>query len=345
MMIDQAISTKTTNQVYVVSNLEDYTRECAPFSVIYTHLTELGLATKPLSPTITMHDFINSYFQYHTQHLNKTPVELLMMPLVNPTIEINLYPSAFKALNEKLDLYLKMICDVLYNQLSDRPYEYLCDKENVTENEHALQSAKIANALGMHNEDVIALLLHDIARPSVNDPLHGHKNHCKEGSIILAPLNLETDYTRYHALAKYLLYRFCPLYKELISHVSQYSLAIQEKHLAEPLLYLNEQDNHSIAHFIYKIMFMRLIDDMSKVPGYLLENSHKDKSQIYISIDDIKQMLQNQMSKQLHHLSRSSNQLDINIFLEKKLDDAIMLLVRAKDYSYNKDIYDYINKS
>ncbi len=167
----------------------------------------------------------------------------------------------------------------------------------------------------------MALLLHDIARSSINNPQNGHTNHCKEGSVILTPLGLPTSYSLWHAYAKQRLTQFCPSYSQLISNTSKNSLLLQIPDIsANELLH----DGQAFPYFIYKIMLMRrLIDDMSKVPL----DSEKD---LYFNNDDILILLKTQMQNRLNEHKVSIEDLDL------ELNSAISLLVRAQEYS-NED--------
>jgi len=250
-----------------------------------------------------------------------------------------------KPLDVTINCYIDMLIDVLNNKLAKKPYENINDLENVTERQHALQAGKIALLIGLPLNDVIALLLHDIARPSINDPTHGHANHCFEGSTILKPFGLSTDYAGLHAFAKYLLFHCCPDYKDLISHTSRYTLAIQSKNMASQIESLNNLDASALAPVLYKIMLMRLIDDMSKVPDCELQKIAGNQQ--IENLDDV--MIKKMLSQQIMtHMENLSGEKQMNQFKEE-LEDALRLLLRAQEYSSNAELYtqyhDVINEA
>lgn len=287
--------------------------------------------------------FLSGYLtSEQNENLQTPPLFLLAksMPRLSleDNIEIDYIPTEFASLSTEIECYIDLIMDVLSNQLSQKPYENRCDKENVTEKEHALQACKISLLLGMPMTDVLALLLHDIARPSINDPTYGHIKHSQEGSIILAPLGLPTDYAGYHTLAKYLLSLFCPPYKKLISGTSRYSLEFQKEQASAQLAHF-KYDAPEIRSFFFKIMFMRLIDDMSKVPSMDLK-SLVGEDKVYLDDANIGEMIKQQMKFYLNHLLLLEERENTLMDLEQKLDASIFLLSRAKEYSNHPEIYE-----
>jgi predicted HD phosphohydrolase len=323
------------------STLAKYCSAMCNFSVMLEALQEQGLCKDHQPISYSMDDFLNTYFIDSSPFLSMSPIHLLANELSETVSEADDIPEMFSSLSNEIDCYLAMLIDVLNNQLAQKPYENVCDNENVTEQEHALQAGKIALITGMHACDVLALLFHDIARPSVNDPLHGHANHCKEGGIILSPLGLEVDYSSYHALAKYLLYTFCPPYKELISTVSEYSLGIQKKNLQEQFMELNQLSSQQLAPFLFQIIFMRLIDDMSKVPALELRKITGDKQVDYFNRQMIEVMLKKQMMAHFHLLAHQSKNKDDSINqMKEKFDAAILLMLRARKYSNHSSLYE-----
>lgn len=323
-------------------SLKDYISEISPFKTILAGLHKRGLFTHISAIDYTMNDFLKSYFE--VQDLNErsfflsTPVDLIAQPLPLPQEEgqDTVYTKELSSLFELINCYLAMLLDVLNNQLAQKPYEKISDKEDVTEQEHALQAGKMALLLGMSLSDVLALLFHDIARPSVDDPLHGHSNHCQEGSTILSPLGLSVDYSGYHALAKYLLSEFCPNYEFLISDVSKYTLRIQKGGLNKEAQGLNQLDAESLASYLFQIMFMRLIDDMSKVPELVL----KEKAQ-YFNNETILLMLKEQMITHLKEEMKNSKDTSETIAgCKAKLEAAISLMSRAKSQTNDPDLYE-----
>ncbi|KTD39171.1 hypothetical protein Lnau_0240 [Legionella nautarum] len=247
----------------------------------------------------------------------------------------------FAPLTTEINCYIHLLYDVLDNDLAQKPYEKTKDQENVTEKQHALQAAKISFMLQMSLADILALLFHDIARPSVNDADHGHENHCKEGSTILAPLGLDIDYSGYHAFAKYLLFTYCPPYLGLISQTSVHTLGFQGKDWSAQIAGLNELDSADLAKALFKIMLMRLIDDMSKVPESQLKNPYDESPPEYFDEAQIKKMLRKQILTQLNKLTMQSSNSETTIQeIKAKLAAATLLLLRAKDFSLNPSLYE-----
>ena len=313
------------------------------FPDMLSELNKEGLFLGKEYCSYKMEDFLKTYFKDSKSALEETPLSLLTKPLKQPPIaselSFALCPKPFLKLLPPISLYIEMICDVLNNELAQKPYEKLADREYVTEKVHALQAGKISYHLNMTAEDVLALLFHDIARPSINDPEHGHSKHAQEGSTILAPLGLSTDYAGHHTFAKFLLFKFCPQYKHLISATSQHTLKIQSKDLGSQLGELNEFTSPKLAFELYKIMFMRLmVDDMSKIP-FSSELSVEEAPE-YFNNERIKTMLNQQITTHLLSMLNHSTSLPETIFaFERKLTSAISLLQRAEKYSFNPGLY------
>ena len=192
----------------------------------------------------------------------------------------------------------------------------------------------------MQLDDILGLLLHDIARPSIDDALHGHSNHCVEGHTIVSPLGFSTDYTGNHAFAKSLLYTFCPSYKDIISDASRHSLKIQAQG-GWDVSELNDLSSCDLAFTIYKLMFMRLIDDMSKVPPMLLKKRRDGCEPDYFSSEFIQKMLLKQMITYLKSMVvDGAESIGLVKEMEGKLDAALILLLRAKSYSTHPELYE-----
>lgn len=309
------------------------------FSEMLTQLKAKGYFLNKVPLERTPEDFLKSYLGTQRDYLVCSPVQLLAQPL-DPivTTEMN-YPKEFFELFDKLNAYIAIVNDVLCNRLALKPYEKISDQENVTEQMHALQAGKISYLIHMPFGDVLALLLHDIARPSVNDPEHGHSNHCHEGSTILLPLGLPIDYSGYHAVAKYLLMEFCTPYQDLISPTSKHTLDIQLKPLLGTLKRLEDLPEHELSTFMYQIMFMRLIDDMSKVPPSAV-NELCSESADYFEKQTIENMLHQQLCVHLNQRLASTTNLSLELqTMKASLDAALSLLLRAKDYSNNPNLY------
>lgn len=324
-------------------SLKAYIKKITPFSVILANLQEKGLFTSISSIDYTMEDYLKHYFKEQNAFLSIPPVYLIAQPL--PLCEKEgqdaVLTEEWLPLSELITCYLSLLLDVLNNKLAQKPYEKVRDQENVTEQVHALQAAKIALLLGMNLSDVLALLFHDIARPSVDDPLHGHSNHCQEGSIILSPLGLDIDYSGYHAVAKFLLSQSCSRYEYLISDVSKYTLNIQKNSFVKEAQGLNHLSPQGLATYLFQIMFMRLIDDMSKVPELELRKILKDKETEYLSNETISAMLEKQMALHLQReMEKSKNKTEIIEEIKAKLEAAISLMLRAKSYTNNPSLYE-----
>lgn len=320
------------------STLESYCETVANFSDILSLLHEKELFTHISATPYEMGHFLQTYFPVANQNLTVTPVDLIATPLAIAVEEEGRFlAKECDSLALLVDCYLGIIMDVLNNKLAQKPYEKRCDQENVTEREHALQAGKIAYLLGMRLTDILALLLHDIARPSIADPSYGHANHCKEGRAILSPLGLTVDYSGYHAFAKFLLSQFCPAYKNLISNVSKYTLNIQKSTLFDEAKGLSHLHSQQLAHTFFQIMFMRLIDDMSKVPEKLLTK----KGASYFDDALILSMLKKQIVAHMHtEMDNSKDKGATLAAMKEKLEGALSLLLRAKAHSHHPELYE-----
>ncbi len=329
------------------TTLESYLSELPSFKEILTILNEKAIFLGKEPVQYRMDDFLATCVHLSNTNLNCPPVQLLAEPLsfattpMSTLTESEHLPEPCLLLADEIACYIAIIGDVLNNQLAQKPYEKAVDLEYVTEQEHALQAGKISYRLNMPLEDILALLLHDIARPSIDDPEHGHSNHCKEGSTILSPLGLAIDYSGYHAFAKYLLYTFCPSYKDLISKTSRRTLEIQLQDLALQLGELTDFPPPQLAFAMYKIMLMRLIDDMSKVPPSELNKRLDGGEPEYFNHQDIQNMLSKQMNRHLNRMIAQSTDITKTLKETKdKLDAALLLLLRARGYSTHPALYE-----
>lgn len=292
-------------------NLASYCEKISSFSDILFSFQQKGLFKNTSDCSYTMSDFLKEKF------INKTldtPISQFLNKELTPSTD-SLAPN----LSSKTTAYVELIIDVLNNKLAYKKYEQVSDRESVNERTHALQAAKISSQIYNDPAEVLMLLLHDIARVSIDDATHGHKNHCVEGSRILAPLQLPMDFVGLHAFAKQLLFLFCPAYKQLISPASQKSLNIQEGSFAAVIASLENLPAIELAKLFYGIMFSRLIDDESKVPTDMVQAQ-------YHSTNAIRQLL----SQRMQNLPEDT----------AKLDDAIRLLLRAKENSNNPQLYE-----
>lgn len=330
------------------TTIEKILTEIPAYPTILAKLQEQGLFLDKKSSDYTIQQFLEKHFHHSKLALNCSSFQLLTKPLSDVWAKTKLaaddgYPVelATYALFGLVDCYIDVLCDVLENQLAQKPYEQLSDRENVTEREHGLQAGKIAYILGMSLDDILALLFHDIARPSVDDPKHADKHHALEGGIILSPLGLSIDYSSSHAFAKFILHTFSPAYRELISSTSLRTLALQAKDLPAQLGDLHSLDGEQLADAIYKIVLMRVIDDNSKAPTLELTKRLEGVEPDYFNDKLIKRMLNKQMAMHLHQIISQSEDKDKMIKLfEEQLGAAISLLLRAKGYSLHPEIYD-----
>lgn len=326
--------------------LDLYLNKLPTFPEILEKLQEQGLFKDKKPVEYSVKDFFAREFSTSLPELTLSPFQILAKPLSSAPISLDTLTEpeecekAFDSLADEINCYFEILIDVLNNQLAQEPYEEVCDQENVTEQEHALQAGKIAYLLNMGLNRILAMTFHDSARPTSKDPTHGHLNHCKEGRDILAPLGLDIDYAGLHAFAKHLLYTFCPPYKDLISNASIHSLGIQSIDLASQLGELNNLDSEQLAETLYTIMFMRLIDDMSKVPVLELKKRLGDSEPDYFDNQLILKMLKKQMVSHLNNLAKNSTPIENTVEeLKQKLDSALLLLLRARNQSNNSELY------
>lgn len=305
------------------------------FDVILQGLKNRGFFRDVEPVALSLSDVLQGWIKNH-ERLLATPHALVHESVVYPSVVSALdLPNEFSVFQDQIQLYIQLICDVLSNTLADKNYEPgLPNTENVSEREHALQAGKIAYLFGLDSSDVLAMLLHDISRPTHEDQVYGNKNHCDEGSAILAPLGFSIDYCRYHAFAKYLLNEFNPTYKnKLLSPVSQVSLEEQKAKMHDQLQDLSSLATIELAALLYKIIYMRLVDDFSKVPtcGMVID---------YFSDEYLKMLLSRQFS--LHLTKLSSTREELSSMLDdfsKKLESALVLLQRPKEFSKHLELY------
>jgi predicted HD phosphohydrolase len=326
------------------TSIKKILNEMPSYPIILAQLQEQGLFLDKQPTDYTIQQFLETHLK---TNLDQSSFQLLMKPLPEQQSDKTRlalaveYPKELPhaGLRPKIDCYIDVLCDVLSNQLAQKPYEQLSDRENVTEREHGLQAGKIAYLLGMDLDDVLALLFHDIARPSVNDPKYADVHHAREGGIILLPLGLSIDYSSSHAFAKYILHAFSPAYRELLSATSLRTLSLQAKDLSGQLGELNALNDSQLADAIYKIVLMRVIDDQSKAPTAELTQRLQGNKPDYFTDEGIKKMLHTQMAMHLARLTKSGIEKTMSS-LEAKLDASIALLLRVKEHSLHPDLYE-----
>jgi predicted HD phosphohydrolase len=336
-------------QAFHKSNLMHYCSQLPTFPALLSSLQakQQFLTKQPVAYGIDL--FLKEKIS-NPHFLSSPPAELMSAPLPHESKMVLLeedekklqerlrqtLPPIFRSQIAKLTFYLLALVDVFDNQLAQRNYEAgLPDQENVSERVHGLQAAKMAALLGLPQDLIIAMLLHDIARPTHEEASHGHSNHHLEGAELLAPLGLSLPYTWYHAYAKFLLRECCPPYQALLSPVSAYSLSLQNKKLEPQINKLNALDSLSLAKQLYQLMFLRLFDDLSKVPALALT-----KKAEYLNDAAIRGLLFDQLSVHLQRLAKSKKDLHQVVGeFDAELDTAIDLLVRPKAYSNKPELY------
>ena len=336
-------------QVFYKSNLSQYCSQLPDFPSLLTKLKSKGQFLNTLPVSYNMSQFLEAKIS-NRHFLDYVPRQLMSQPL--PEVKLSatsLYeegklkdslkqklPMAFKGLANELAFYLLLIVDVFNNQLAQRNYEAgVPDQENVSERLHGLQAAKLAALFGLPQDVILAMLLHDLARPTHENATHGHSNHHLEGDLILAPLGLSLSYTRYHAYAKFLLSELCPPYQALLSPVSATSLSLQNKSMQDQLKKLEQLDSLSLANCLYQLMLLRLFDDLSKVPTMAL-----DKTVQYLNDSTISRMLVQQISQYLKAKVEDGKNVQAAVaVLEQQLELATELLLRPQAYSNNKNLY------
>ncbi len=324
--------------------METYLKALPDFATILGGLQSRGFFVGQETTSVNIHDFLQYLSPIPVRAMSLPPTQLLATPFalahrehaMDALIELEALPPVYQVLNEEITAYIALIIDVLNNDLAQKPYEQINDRENVTEKEHALQAGKLAYMFGLRLDDILAMLFHDIARPSIDDSSHGHINHANEGSSILAPLGLGLGFCASHGFAKYLLMQFCPPYKKLISKASKHSLGLQTKHLDEETTTLKEMDPLSLAHNCYKLVFFRILDDMSKASKSILEIYLAGAEIEYFSNDLIKKMLIKQFCTRLKKLPNTPSAIQE---IKNCLSTAISLLGRARQYSQHPEIY------
>ncbi|WP_133139879.1 hypothetical protein [Legionella genomosp. 1] len=323
------------------TNLAVYLNEFPDFPELLELLKKKGFFKGKEAIPYTAADFIKS-LNLSEQQLQATPVELLASssPILDEAKEYT-FPAELSDLHQALNCYVELITDVLQNKLAQKPYENPGAQENVTEQEHALEAGKLSLILLNRLEYVLALLCHDIARPSINDPVYGHSRHCQEGSDILAPLGLSLDYAGHHAFAKYLLYLCCPSYKQLISNTSKSTLKIQEQGLSAEIEDLNSMDVQSLAKTFYMLMFMRLIDDESKVSIIDVKRQLRGRPLDFFDAETIQTLVCRQLGRHLQErLAKGEAIQEVRDAIELKLNKAFTLLLRARDASNAPQLYE-----
>ena len=153
----------------------------------------------------------------------------------------------------------------LYHKLGNEQYG-----ENVTQLQHALQSAKLAEEAGYDEEVILAAFLHDIGHLSAISNPHermgefGVVSHEKLGSQFLLERGFSTKVAALvegHVAAKRYLTFKDPIYYERLSEASKNTLRYQGGPMTEEEARLFEQN----PYFELSLL-MRNWDDEAKIP-------------------------------------------------------------------------------
>ncbi|EKD55464.1 MAG: hypothetical protein ACD_60C00006G0006 [uncultured bacterium] len=265
--------------------------------------------------------------------LNKSAFQLIATPLTLPmiqsmvpsTISKKKLPEDFEALRPDMKRYTTCMMAVLKSPEAERLYEpHSPHHEAVSEFRHGLQAGKHALFSERTLRDVLAMIGHDVGRIP-KDPVHGHKNHHLDGSIMLKPLGL-FDYALYHPFAKYLLKVFCSPYQDLISPLSAYSLAIQEKTFHPIIKKLENLSSEELPGVIYKLMRLRLYDDMSKIGDVMLKEQGVSLDSLYFDNETLQEMFDIQIETHVQIIAKScSNPKTVAAAYTRELHEAIHL--------------------
>lgn len=153
---------------------------------------------------------------------------------------------------------------LLFNKYGNERYLI---SEEITQKNHALQSAWIAKMCHAPEEVIIALLLHDIGQLTHKE-LAGntsflHARHDELGGLWLFCHDFPDsviDFAKYHTIAKIELCELDSTYFESLSKASQESYLIQKQKYVNSSLYTSFK-----KHPLYEdFLAMRLCDDLAK---------------------------------------------------------------------------------
>lgn len=138
--------------------------------------------------------------------------------------------------------------------------------EAVTMFEHSLLTAATAEAAGAPDELVAACLLHDIGHLLVEpDDEYGKHSHDEVGADWLAARfpPAVSEPTRHHVAAKRYLCAIEPVYYEVLSAASQYTLTMQGGAMSADEI----TDFESQPYFAHAVQLRRWEDGFAKAAG------------------------------------------------------------------------------
>ena len=143
--------------------------------------------------------------------------------------------------------------------------------EKITQTDHALQAAYLADRCKASEEVILALLVHDIGQIT-NKALVGntsslHLSHDEAGYIWLKKHGFSEfvcDFAKYHTLAKIILCELNPGYFETLSKASQESYHVQKNKFSDPS-YQEFIDGFLSHPRLEDFLFARRCDDFAKI--------------------------------------------------------------------------------
>ena len=144
-------------------------------------------------------------------------------------------------------------------------------EEEVTQMEHSLQCAQLAQNECLSEQAVVAALLHDIGHFLVDEKLaftefrHMDLNHEEDGADLLADYFPEsvTVPIRFHVVAKRYLCSTEPDYYDQLSAASQRSFQLQGGKLSD-----HEKSELESSPHLPLALALRRIDDRGKIVGF-----------------------------------------------------------------------------
>jgi phosphonate degradation associated HDIG domain protein len=160
----------------------------------------------------------------------------------------------------------KNIVDYLLDLLEKKGSNMIYGGENVSQLEHALQCAELAEENRLPNPTIVAALLHDIGHLLYEDkdPIHEGKDGHHEnlganylskyfGEEVINPIRAHVDSKKYLAAVE-------DKYHDFLSEASQISLAAQGGPFSK-----EEAEEFIKKPFMKEAVEMRRFDDMAKI--------------------------------------------------------------------------------